>query len=280
MIQDIFPKHLKNTFHHEIAAEANDNLIFFENGRIYINYDSNNNELSFPKMADSREIINVIYLFSIDDQRFFLVFDKKLIPSSYKPLGLNEIRQLKIFNKENVYAVFTAFHLWKWYMDNQYCGRCGHATMHDSVERALVCPVCKNTIYPRLNPAVIIGIIHGEKILLTKYNTGFSHNALVAGFTEIGETLEETVQREVMEEVGLKVKNIVYYKSQPWGIAQDILVGFFCQVDGDETIYMDSSELKYANWVERDKVELQPTDYSLTNEMMKIFKEGKDPFSK
>ena len=78
-----------------------------------------------------------------------------------------------------------------------------------------------------------------------------------------------------MEETGLKVKNIRYYKSQPWGIAGDILIGYFCDVDGDDTISMDESELKYAEWVYRDDIVLQPYDYSLTNEMMKMFKDGK-----
>ena len=64
------------------------------------------------------------------------------------------------------------------------------------------------------------------------------------------------------------------YKSQPWALAQDLLAGFFCEVDGDETIRMDEGELKYAEWVSRDAVELQPNDYSLTNEMMKMFKTG------
>ncbi|MBR6488608.1 MAG: NUDIX domain-containing protein, partial [Clostridiales bacterium] len=100
------------------------------------------------------------------------------------------------------------------------------------------------------------------------------HFALVAGFTEIGETLEETVAREVMEETGLKVKNISYYKSQPWGIVCDLLVGFFCDVDGDDTIKMDESELKIAEWRTREEVELQPDQFSLTNEMMTLFKKG------
>ena len=78
-----------------------------------------------------------------------------------------------------------------------------------------------------------------------------------------------------LEEAGIRVKNITYYKSQPWGIAQDILMGFFCEVDGDDTIRMDGNELKYAQWVERKDIVLQPTDYSLTNEMMRMFKEGK-----
>ena len=81
--------------------------------------------------------------------------------------------------------------------------------------------------------------------------------------------------REVMEEVGLRVKNIRYYKSQPWGVAADILTGFFCQVEGDATIRMDKNELKYAEWVRPEDVVLQPNDYSLTNDMMKLFKAGK-----
>ena len=87
--------------------------------------------------------------------------------------------------------------------------------------------------------------------------------------------MEETVAREVMEEAGLKVKNIRYYKSQPWGIVDDILVGFYCDVKGDDTITMDAGELKTAEWRSREDVILQPDDYSLTNEMMKMFKEGK-----
>lgn len=136
------------------------------------------------------------------------------------------------------------------------------------------CTKCGNVIYPRINPAVIVGVINDDKILITKYRSGYAHNALVAGFTEIGETLEQTVMREVMEETGVKVKNIRYYKSQPWGMASDLLVGFYCDVDGDDTIHMDSSELKYAEWVKREDVVLQPSDLSLTNEMMKMFMDG------
>ncbi len=102
-----------------------------------------------------------------------------------------------------------------------------------------------------------------------------SYNARVAGFNEICETLEQTVEREVMEEVGLKVKNITYYKSQPWGVADDILAGFYCEVDGSIDIHRDEEELSVAEWKTRKEVELQPDDLSLTNEMMKMFKEGK-----
>ena len=82
------------------------------------------------------------------------------------------------------------------------------------------------------------------------------------------------MQREVMEETGLHVKNIRYYKSQPWAIASDILAGFFCEVDGSTDIVMDREELKEAFWAEKKDIILQPDDFSLTNEMMRIFKES------
>ncbi len=131
-------------------------------------------------------------------------------------------------------------------------------------------------MYPRINPAVIVGVIKDDTILVTRYNRGYSHDALIAGFAEIGETLEETVKREVMEETGIRVKNIRYYKSQPWGMAQDLLVGFFCEADGDDEIRMDESELKLAVWKTREEVELQSAQLSLTNEMMSVFKEGRE----
>ena len=117
---------------------------------------------------------------------------------------------------------------------------------------------------------------NGDEIVLTRYaDRPLAYNALVAGFMEIGETFEQTVEREVMEELGLKVKNLRYYKSQPWAIVDDILAGFYCEVDGDPTIHRDPKELKSAIWTRREDIVLQPDDYSLTNEMMREFKEGR-----
>ena len=94
------------------------------------------------------------------------------------------------------------------------------------MQRMLQCPCCANMVFPKIAPAVIVGVTHGDKILMTKYaGREYKRYALIAGFTEIGETAEETVKREVMEEVGLTVKNIRYYKSQPWGFDSNLLLG-------------------------------------------------------
>ena len=149
---------------------------------------------------------------------------------------------------------------------------------HDTKERMMYCPSCGRQEYPVLMPAVIVGITNGDKIICSKYEgRSFKQYALIAGFAEIGETIEETVHREVMEEVGLKVKNLHYYKSQPWSFSGTLLFGFFCDVDGDDTLTVDHEELSVAQWFDRDKIICQDTGSSLTNEMMMVFAAGKEP---
>ena len=272
MIQNIAPSVFENHFV-DYTAQENDTALYFEEGKLLCKYVETAKALVFPKFADFSSSKSV-YLFSIDKQKFFLIQEAAKLPEGFSYYDLRELRRLELETNKEIFTAYSAYHLWKWYTANRFCGCCGKPTVHDTVERALICTECGTKIYPRINPAVIIGIINGEKILITKYRKGYAHNALVAGFTEFGETLEQTVEREAMEEVGLKVKNIRYYKSQPWGMAEDLLAGFYCDVDGDDKIKMDEGELKYAEWVSRSDIELQPSDYSLTNEMMKLFKSG------
>jgi len=129
--------------------------------------------------------------------------------------------------------------------------------------------------YPKICPAVIIGLTDGNRILMSKYaGRSYKKYALLAGFTEIGETVEETVAREVMEEVGLKVKNIRYYKSQPWSFSDTLLMGFYCDLDGDGTVTLDREELALAEWFEREEIPDVTSTESLTNEMIMRFKNG------
>ena len=100
--------------------------------------------------------------------------------------------------------------------------------------------------------------------------------ALITGFVEIGETLEDTVRREVMEEVGLRVKDLRYYKNQPWAFTDTLLTGFYCRLDGPDAITLDRSELKEALWMRREELPPQINDISLTAEMIQRFRLGKE----
>ena len=277
MIQDIYPHRLDNRYRPEEHPDGGSFLVHFNaRGQLLLAEDD------FPRVRslDPAAADRLIFLFRMDGRdAFFLVPDPELplihdFPATWHYGDVRDLRRSDRIGQHLCFAACTAVHLWHWYRDNRFCGRCGSPTVPDARERALRCG-CGNLIYPRLVPAVIVGVLNGDRLLVTKYRSGFSPYALVAGFTEIGETLEETVQREVMEETGLRVKNIRYYKSQPWGTVDDLLAGFYCDLDGDERITLDASELKLAEWKTREEIELQPDSWSLTNEMMRRFKEGR-----
>jgi NAD+ diphosphatase len=278
MIQDIGSERLDNSFRAETPAPDSTVFVFSQNA-LLCRYDAAEGTLRLPVCREADKQSALTYLFLIGEQTYFLAEQEIALPG-WELHTIQDVRRFQVADQRTMFAVFTAFHLWKWYASNRFCGACGHPVQHSTKERALCCPDCGNVIYPRINPAVIIGVTSGDRLLITRYRRGYAHNALVAGFTEIGETAEQTVEREVMEEAGIRVKNIRYYKSQPWGVASDLLLGFFCEADGDDTIRMDENELKYAAWLRPEEIELQPNQYSLTNEMMRLFKEGKMPGQK
>ena len=270
MSQDIYPHILHNQYSPAARAEREDWVLCFRGQELLLRRDN-----QFPRVSELGEG-EYTYLFTVDEERYFLRDVLQSLPEGFAFRDVKQLRREQVFSKERMFAILTGKHLSDWYRDTVFCGRCGAETIHHPKERAKKCPRCGYTAYPRIMPAVIVGVKNGEKLLLTRYREGFAHNALIAGFTEIGETAEQTVQREVMEEAGIRVKNIRYYASQPWGIANDLLLGYFCEVDGDDTIHMDETELKYAQWVSREDIVLQPDDFSLTNEMMTRFKTGKE----
>ncbi|MDO5402777.1 MAG: NAD(+) diphosphatase [Eubacteriales bacterium] len=276
MIQDIYPKHLDN--HYEPYKPAGKDTIFCFEGSEILAKDNGESELIYPvyeefasKTSDAE--YKYIYLFSIDDDRFFLAMGNcnKVLIEGYYFYGVNLFRKAK--PKDRAFAAITAFHLYNWYKDNIFCGRCGKAMVHDGRERMMRCECCRNMVYPKICPAVIVAVTNNDKILLTKYaGRTYTNYALIAGFTEIGETIEETVHREVMEEVQIRVKNLTYYKSQPWALSGSLLTGFFCEVDGDDYIHIDEDELSLGTWVEAKDLDLEDDGISLTREMILEFK--------
>lgn len=173
------------------------------------------------------------------------------------------------------FAGYTAWHLWSWYRGNRYCGCCGSLMQTGTDERKMICLTCGNQVYPRINPAVIVAVCDGDRLLMTRYNRPGSWFVLIAGFVEIGESAEDTVHREVMEEAGIKIKNIRYFGSQPWGIPGNLTLGYTCELDGDDTITLDTVELSEGRWFHRSDVPVPDDDVSLTSAMIRAFSEGK-----
>ena len=180
-------------------------------------------------------------------------------------------------DKLTTFCAIMGIHLFNWYDRNNYCGKCGEKLIFSKEERALLCPKCGNVIYPRISPVVIVGVTNGDELLLTKYaDRDYARYALIAGFMEYGETPEDTVRREVFEEAGLKVKNITYYKSQPWPYPDSLLLGFYAEVDGNVEPILRDGELKEATWFKREDIPPIESDFALTSELMENFKKSLD----
>ncbi|MDD3369902.1 MAG: NAD(+) diphosphatase [Lachnospiraceae bacterium] len=290
MIQDIAP-HRYDNHYEEKKINENSLVMLFHHGKVLVNKtETALLYLSYKEVPVCVREKSFTYLFTIDEQDYFLgrvpehsrqnrLADSQECREEYVPEGITKVYQweaVSIFREKKygfrAFAGITAYQLYQWYRDNRICSRCGSNLVHSHQERMMQCPDCGQAVYPRISPAVIVGITNGDQLLLTKYAAGdYKRYALVAGFTEIGETIEETVSREVMEEVGLKVKNIRYYKSQPWSFSGTLLMGFFAEVDGSTEIRMDENELAVAEWVKRDQVPHGEGEISLTREMMDIF---------
>lgn len=298
MIQDIAPHRYDNTYHIQKPG-AQDYVFCIQKGRILLCETAEEHVLTIPRREEIEAAVpelmdRAVYLFSVDEKPYFLVSvpekEAEEILAKLKEGAEKEPEQLYYAWKtptdiramepmHQAFAAITAVQLWRWRQSRQFCGRCGAKTEDSKIERALVCPVCGQTEYPKISPAVIVAITNGDKLLMSRYRVNHSTYrgyALIAGFVEIGETFEETVRREVMEEVGLKVKNIRYFKSQPWAFTDTEMIGFFAELDGDDKIRLQEDELSEAGWYTREEIPDDARLISVGTEMKMYFKYGPD----
>jgi NAD+ diphosphatase len=158
-----------------------------------------------------------------------------------------------------------------WDKTHRFCGRCGSPTVELPGERAKKCPECGFISFPRISPAVITAVIKEDKILLAHArNYHGDVHSLIAGFLEPGETLEECVRREIMEEVGLKVKNIRYYGSQPWPFPNSMMVGFIAEYESGE-ICVDGNEIEKAGWFDANHLPELPGKISIAYDIIQWY---------
>ncbi|MCD8370880.1 MAG: NAD(+) diphosphatase [Clostridiales bacterium] len=282
MIQDIAPHVYNNAYDPARKPTPESYALCYDRQRALVKRDRDT--FDFPRFKDlarnNPDIYeSAIYPFAIDDEDFFLV--EHITTPAPSPFLMENTQAFRGARPRYLaFAAITGWQLARWYASRRYCGRCGKPLRRHEKERMMYCDNCHQMEYPKICPAVIVGITNGNRLLLSKYAPSPDHPgtryALIAGFTEIGETLEETVKREVMEEVGLRVKNIRYYKCQPWSWSDTLLVGFFCDLDSSDAITLDRNELALAQWFEREDIPLQDQEHAtLTMEMIRYFKTGK-----
>ena len=154
-----------------------------------------------------------------------------------------------------------------WDQNTKFCGVCGGPMRFDT-DISKKCEHCGKEVWPQLATAVIVLVRKDKEVLLVhakNFRTDFY--GLVAGFVETGETLEEAVHREVMEETGLHIKNLKYFASHPWPYPCGLMVGFIADYDGGK-IHLQRSELSKGSWFDKDHLPQIPEKLSIARQLI------------
>lgn len=275
MIQDIFPHRFNNLYRAYKAIGDDDFVLRYKDRTLLLK--TNGDEFELPRKKDLPEITELTsctFLFTLNDVPCFLIEEDL---GAEKPgFTYREINFFRtIAQQEIAWISIAGFHLRNWYEQNKFCGKCGSKTLHKHDERALFCPECGTVVYPKISPAVIVLIVSGDKLLLAR-NVNFpgSWYSLVAGYVDVAETLEETLKREVKEEVGLDIHNIRYYKSQPWPLSGSMMIGFVAEADENQPIAIDNKEIAEAAWFTRGNLPPHSSNISIAGEMIEKFERG------
>jgi NAD+ diphosphatase len=214
---------------------------------------------------------HVLYLGRLDGVGCYAaeLGDSSLVPGNLEAV---ELRTLISRLEEEYFALCCrALHLITWDKTHAFCGRCGAATEPRADERARACPSCGQLLYPRISPAIIVAIVDGARILLARKSVApTGRHSVLAGYVEPGESFEECLRREVLEEVGITVKDIRYFGSQPWPFPDALMVAFTARYAGGE-IRPDGVEIGHAAWYGADELPAIPGPGSISRKLIDWF---------
>jgi NAD+ diphosphatase len=193
------------------------------------------------------------------------------LPPNWKAIPVRRI--FAVFSTDGIADIIRACHIVQWRHESRFCGRCGGKNLDAPAHR--ICTVCGRQEFPRICPAVITVITDEKNRILLAHNKYFraglySH---ISGFNEAGEGLEETVVREIREEINIEVRDIEYKKSQPWPFPNSLMVGFKARYSSGE-IRPDGAEIEDAAWFTKDNLPELPGEGSLSRFLIDCWKDG------
>jgi NAD+ diphosphatase len=228
----------------------NDLWFVFRDNAIMVK--TSGNGLEIPKLRDLavlRNLIdNALYLGRLDDVGCYVAEWESSASLSSDTKFVDVRSLLSAFDEELFFACGRASQILRWRTNHAFCGRCGTPTREKSGERARECPVCSLTFFPRLSPAVIVAVVRDNTLLLARRKNGtLPFSSVLAGFVEPGESLEQCVRREILEEVNIRVKTIRYFGSQPWPFPDSLMLAFTADYDSGD-LRVDDVELETARW--------------------------------
>lgn len=253
------------------SHENQSNWIIIQDNEILLN--SNN---ALPIEADVAAIVPYFLrqfkLGIFENTEYFCaeLSEKTNITNLLNPVPIRQALSLMDSNRYGLGV--KAYSIINWDKNHQYCGRCGSPTLHKIFIFERVCSICDLSFFPRISPSIIV-LIHREDYLLMARSPHFLPGiyGLIAGFVETGESIEETVHREVAEEVGIKIKNLSYFGSQPWPFPDSLMIAFMAEYESGEII-IDKNEIEEAGWYRYDDLPGRPSmSFSIASTMLDNF---------
>ncbi|WP_459477637.1 NAD(+) diphosphatase [Clostridium saccharoperbutylacetonicum] len=261
----------------DMNKEIKDNDLFFIffNGNLLVKQDNDN--IVIPVFYEIEKLKikygDKFFFGEFNNQDCFVAetYEEIILLDDYKLVPLYEIGPL--IEEDLFVAIGRANQILNWDKTHKFCGKCGTKTENKNNELAKICPKCKHVMYPVICPAIIVAVTRGEEILLA-HNKGFKNDmySLIAGFVEAGEDLANTVKREVLEEVGIKVKNIKFNRSSHWSFPNSLMLGFFAEYESGE-IKVDGEEIVHADWFTKDNFPTIPKKFTLARKIIDEFVE-------
>ncbi len=216
----------------------------------------------------SFSLLRSLYIGTLKNKHLFAcdVENGSPAPQGWAWIKLKDLHN--ILNADHYSVAGRALQLVEWDRTHTYCGCCGSLTFQRKEERCKECPSCGHLAYPKIAPAIMALVRKGNQILLAR-SPHFPEKmySVLAGFVDPGETLEQCVVREVFEEVGIKVKNVSYFGSQPWPFSRSLMIGFTCDWEEGE-ICIDPLEIEDAAWFDQDHLPDIPTSLSLARSLI------------
>lgn len=193
--------------------------------------------------------------------------DSGTMPDGWRLMGLRDV--FGVVEAELAALCGRAYQILEWDLTHRYCGRCGTPTIMREDERSRACPACKRTTYPPISPAVMVLVTDGNRRILLARKAAWPQGrySAIAGFVEPGEMLEDTVARETLEEVGVSVKNIRYFGSQPWPFPHSLMIAFTAEYAGGD-LRPDGVEIEEARWFDAAELPRLPPGISISRRLI------------
>lgn len=240
---------------------AADDWIFIFNEKRELFLDENR---KLPTSLDDFNVNFCLYIGQYKNKKAFAV-------NTQGDEGFHDLREVYEISHDLYHIASKAVLVNDWYISHRFCGRCGTETQLDEKDMMLKCPNCGQVHYPRIAPAIIVAIRKDDDLLMAQHSYHDTiRYALIAGFVEPGEAIEEAVHREVLEEVGVKIKNLKYQKSQSWPFPNSLMLAFTAEYESGD-IKVDGDEIVKAKWFKKDEIIRYGSDISISDWLIQQF---------